>query len=224
MAKDKQGDIAAPDVAVGGAGGAATPGKRKRVAPNSKYRPNQGRWVARYEATLGDGMPSRARTSSRWFSKAKQEIFFETLANSMNIKVSAAEAGVHRETIAFWRKYNAEFRQRVADVLSEAYLDAEARMLAMAIDGVRRTATSQRTDKDTVTTTYEGDDPRLVLGLMRLHHQTVSVNSVEQAGALAHARRPSDEQLADWLLADIEAAEAELRGDKPTEGVSDDAS
>ncbi len=201
MAKDL-----AEDMVASGQPRASAP---EAAAPKKEVR-RRGNWIARFK--VDDDMQVRARTSQNWFGKAKRDKFLEALAGNLNITLSAKVAGVTRNTITNWRKHNAEFRQQVAEVMAEAYLDAEAKMLAMAIGGVQRSTTVEKVDDRKTTTKFEGDDPHLTLHVMRLHHATVAARDAADEQRLVLARRPSNDQLAQWLHDDLTAIEAEQNG------------
>jgi hypothetical protein len=201
MAKDLAKDMIADEQQ-----GASPP---DAAAPKTEVR-RRGNWIARFK--VDDDTQVRSRASLNWFSKAKRDTFLEALAGNLNITLSAKAAGVNRNTITNWRKYNAEFRQQVAEVMAEAYLDAEAKMLAMAIGGVQHSTTVEKVDDRLTTTKFEGDDPQLTLHVMRLHRATVTAREAADEQRLVLARRPSNNQLAQWLHDDLTAIEAEQNG------------
>lgn len=184
-------------------------GKRLGRPPNvaGAVVPLRGAWVARYQSLMAGAVPVR-KQSKREFSMAKREQFLEELGRCFNITMAAGQAGVCRSTIGYWRQHNPEFRAAVDEVLAEGYLDAKAKMLALVLDGVRRTKTVRRIDEDTIETLSAGDSVQLILGVMKMHMADVAATNAAQVATMATALRPSGQQMADWLREDIEAIEA----------------
>jgi hypothetical protein len=182
---------------------------RAQSRAQDRPRDAQGKWVSPYVTTGQEGHAVAIWTPPDGFDAAKQDKFFEALASGLNIAAAAKAAGVHRNTVADHRRRDPAFRQRFAEVLSEAYHDLELRLLAMALNGVRQKTVMTRIGDKKVETLREGDDGRVALGLMQLHHAMVAAHEAARDTILVTPQRPDKQQFADWLLAEIEAAEAE---------------
>ena len=70
------------------------------------------------------------------FTKAKQAAFFAAMAESCNVRRSAAQAGVSYGTVYLWRRNNLEFRTRWEDALAHGYAALEAGLLERAREAV----------------------------------------------------------------------------------------
>lgn len=138
--------------------------------------------VARQRSSAGKGAQVR-RQPNRWFTPAKQEKFFETLAETSNISLSAEVAGTSVKTVWNWRRKDAEFAQRWRSALEQGYADLEIRLQAQARFGV--------TSESEIVTTADGrrrrvtrrDSPGDAMRLIAMHRADVmAIRAVQEEG------------------------------------------
>lgn len=183
-------------------------GGSRGARPWDQPRDGRGRWVSLGLPEVPEAPPPGHRRPP--FSPDKQDRFFTALAAGLNISKAASAAGVSRSTIAVHRQTNADFRQRFADVVSEAYAELELKLLSMALNGVRQTTTVKRMDDGRSCTVREGDDPKAALSLLQLHHAMVAASEAALDGRMQVARQRETDAMVAWLIAEVEAAEATL--------------
>ena len=174
-----------------------------------KRQINEGAWIAMHQAVPGLPVPLRER-NLREFLPDKQEVFFDRLGQTFNIRLACEHAGVSTSTVDKWRKYNAEFSERFDEALLRAYLDVKMRMLAIAVDGARRKSTIVRQDEHIIAINVLDDAPAHVMSVMRFQLEEIAAIRKAQAREAAALAEPTEEQLVQWLRDDLDAIEATM--------------
>ena len=113
----------------------------------------------------GGKRPQLRKPAARDWTKAKAARFLEALANSCNVKMAAAAAGVHKCTVYDRRRKDAEFRAGWARALAAAYGQLELMMLERALHGVEK----QVVTKAGETSVMREYNDRVALALLKMH-------------------------------------------------------
>jgi hypothetical protein len=169
----------------------------------------RGSRVAQHQEALS-GLVQVHNEHPRFFTAAKRAAFFAAFEESYHIGNSCAIAGVKRGTIRYWRQHNLEFRERIEAIIAEGCLDLKARMLAMAIHGVRSETLTTQIDGERVRTETRSDNVKLGLSLLYRNDQAAAAQEAVRTIALEQDSQPSADMLVEWMRADVEAAHLAL--------------
>jgi len=169
-----------------------------------------GAQVAMYPPEGEASGPLRGR-HAREFLPAKQELFFEALVRSFNVRQSAREAGVSTSTIHRWCKHNDAFRARFDEALDAGFTEIRTRMMGIAIEGVRRRSIVRRIDERTIETEAITESPAHMMNLIRLRQEELARIDAEARAIAAAGAAPDETRLSAWLRADLDAIEADMR-------------
>lgn len=112
-------------------------------------------------------MAKRRAAGERWSARA-EDAFFATLADSANVTMSAAVAGVSASTAYRRRRKEAGFRGRWGEALATGYAQLELEMLERALKGKDRAVTVAGESR--IIREY---DDRIALALLKMHRDTV---------------------------------------------------
>ena len=118
----------------------------------------------------GGSRPRLRKRDGRSWTLAKQAIFFETLADSCNVKMAAKSAGVSPSAVYLRREKDATFRIGWEKALAEGYAKLELEVLRRALHGVEKAVT--RGSETTVMREY---NDRVALALLRMHRETAAI-------------------------------------------------
>lgn len=133
----------------------------------------------------GRGEPHNA------FGATKQERFLQALAETCNVRQSAARAGVHGQTPYKAYRRDPEFAARWMEALAEGYVRIEEKLLAKALGGLARAEDAGGGDDDdgaedgakgggegekaseAPRSLTPGDEIRLALSLLTRHRNSI---------------------------------------------------
>ena len=118
----------------------------------------------------GERPQMRARDSRSW-TKAKERSFFETLAESCNVKFAAKAAGISASAVYVRRGRDASFRQAWDRALAIGYAQLELVMLERALHGVEKIVVA-RDGSQSVMRDYSD---RVGLALLRMHRDSAAI-------------------------------------------------
>ena len=144
----------------------------------SKGRPRaaSGTEPAAAAVAIDGGSRLRKRRQPRpaW-TKAKEELFFDRLADSCNVVMAAEHAGVRPQRAYERRARDAAFRGRWDQALSLGYAQLEMTLLQRALHGVEKVVTS-RSGNSSIMREYSD---RTALALLKMHRETAQSADAE---------------------------------------------
>ena len=140
-----------------------------------RSRSAAGRFVAGAAERTGDGTVSirqiqqvRRKRPTR-FTAAGRRMFLDTLAATLNIRLSAETAGISSQSVYHHRRVDAQFRAEWQTALDEGYVRLEAELLDRALNGKRK----QVARGGQIVETIEFSDS-LALNLLLQHRKAVA--------------------------------------------------
>lgn len=148
-------------------------------------------------------MAKRRTAGERWSARA-EDVFFATLADSCNVTLSAATAGVSGSSAYRRRRKEAGFRGRWGEALATGYAQLELEMLRRALQGKEKVVTvagESRIIKD-----Y---DDRIAIALLKMHRETVG--EIERG-----IDGQEHEEAVERILARLQRMRAQLTGECET--------
>jgi hypothetical protein len=119
---------------------------------------------------VGGKSPQLKKGSARSWTKAKAQLFLTALAETCNVTLAAAEAGVAVSTAYNKRKVDAAFRAAWGEALSTAYRRLELVLLERAFNGTEKVITRKDGSEERVREypTSAG------LALLKMHRDSVA--------------------------------------------------
>ena len=144
------------------------------------------------QLTLVDGKRPSRRAQKETL-QAQHAKFFETLAESCNVTLSAREAGLSTSYCYRQRKRDAAFRASWEDAIEQGYAELELALLERAIAGAEKVTTY----KDGSTQTVREYPNALAMSLLKMHRDTAREAGDREPAAeeVAEARRRIEEKL-----------------------------
>lgn len=118
---------------------------------------------------MARGKAKRRAVRRLGITVARANIFFETLAASCNVTLSATTAGLASSTVYRRRMTDAAFRTRWGEALSTGYAQLELALLERALHGVAKVVTIK--GESQIIRDY---CDRTALALLKMHRETVS--------------------------------------------------
>ena len=122
-----------------------------KIGEGEEIAPGKGRTVQRRKA------------KKNAFGPAMQKRFFETLAQTANVRMSADAAGVSMSTVYRRRQKNLEFRVRWDEALDYGYVSLEAGLLESARQAVGELEVPEQEPL------VRGMDAKLAMNLLHQH-------------------------------------------------------
>lgn len=122
----------------------------------------------------GSRVRKRRQPQPAW-TKAKEEKFFDRLADSCNVVMAAEHAGVRPQRAYERRARDAAFRGRWDQALSLGYAQLEMMLLQRALHGVEKVVTLRSGDSSIM---REYSD-RTALALLKMHRDTAQSAETE---------------------------------------------
>jgi hypothetical protein len=125
----------------------------------------------RRELVLVSGKkPQMRKASGRGWTRAKEEAFVNALAETCNLTIAAAEAGVSVSSARERRRTNARFRAGCAEAIAFAYHRLELATLERSLNGtekiiIRKDGSEERVREYPMAT---------ALTLLRMHRETAA--------------------------------------------------
>ena len=118
----------------------------------------------------GGARPKMRRVSKRDWTKAKEQAFVETLAETCNLTRAAEAAGVSTSSARDRRKADAAFRASCADAIASAYQRLELAILERSLDGTEKIVIRKDGSEERIR-----EYPNAVaLTLLRMHRDTAA--------------------------------------------------
>jgi HPt (histidine-containing phosphotransfer) domain-containing protein len=147
------------------------------------------------------------------FTPEKQELFFEVMIETFNMAHAARLVGMSITTIFRWRRDNADFQQRWAEMLEDGHAMAEVAALRLALHGETTVTECEETEDGRTVRRTRRDTVLALIRLMDAHRARLAAAA---ARATALASEAAAEELApaqrdavfDRLRELIELAEA----------------
>lgn len=154
----------------------------------------------------GGNSPKRRAAGKADITDAQLDTFFETLADSCNVVLSAKAAGFAPNWAYRRRRREAAFRARWAQAVREGYAKLELVLLERAMSGTPKAVRSRGGD-DSIIREYSNT---LAIALLRRHAETVDgLDGIELPGSEADEMRAKIIAQLDLLR---ERAEAKGKG------------
>lgn len=127
---------------------------------------------------LDGGAKPKMKRRKNPISPAQLEVFFNTLADTCNVKHSCETAGISPQRCYEKRKDDAAFRDRWAEALAQGYNKLEMVLLERALIGSEKITTvtddkggtSETSTRTTKVTEYNN---ALAMSLLKMHRDTV---------------------------------------------------
>jgi hypothetical protein len=127
-----------------------------------------GRRAAPELVLVAGEQPQMRKRSGKSWSKAKEEVFLATLAETCNVTRACEAAGAGVTTVYRQKKENAAFRAQWLAALSVAYQQLELVLLERAFNGTEKLVTTRA---GTAATMREYSN-QLGLALLKMHRET----------------------------------------------------
>lgn len=123
------------------------------------------------EVAAGKGRLIQKRSAKKnAFKPAMRAKFFDTLADTANVRMSAEAAGVAMCTVYRWRQRNLEFRTRWEEALAHGYAALEAGLLERARESVGEIRPGRREGA-----LVGAMDAKLAMALLNLRERSTQV-------------------------------------------------
>ena len=137
----------------------------RKVAAN---RLKAGRTTER--VLIGGHQPKVRKAGKRDWTRTKEKVYVNTLAETCNLTIAAAEAGVSVSSARQRRKSNARFRASCAEAIAHAYHRLELATLERSLNGtekimIRRDGSEERVREYPLA---------VALTLLRMHRETAA--------------------------------------------------
>jgi hypothetical protein len=123
----------------------------------------------------GGARPKVRKPRVREWTRAREEKFLTTLAETCNVKLAAEAAGLSVSTAYDRRKTNAAFRAGWAEALASAYQRLELVLLDRALNGTEKVVTRRDGSEERM---RDYSNP-VALTLLRMHRETAR-ETIEQ--------------------------------------------
>lgn len=127
----------------------------------------------------GGARPKMRRASKRDWTKAKEQAFVETLAETCNLSRAAEAAGVSTSSARERRKTNARFRAGCNEAIASAYQRLELAVLERSLNGTEKIVVRKDGSEERIR-----EYPNAIaLTLLRMHRDTAAEVLEEPAEA-----------------------------------------
>jgi len=146
----------------------------------------------------------KRRAPRQSFTAARRQVFLDTLASCANVTASAAAAGAGVSTVYDARRREPDFAEQWADALDAGYATLEALLIERAAKG------AHYVPGQTVVPGPETIDTWLALDLLRLS----KLAKAPRKAPGAPARRASEQQVAESIMAKLAVLERRRKGAK----------
>lgn len=128
-------------------------------------------------AKRGGNVPKERKPSGREWTKAKEEAFLSTLAQTCNVTAAARAAGVSKGGAYEHRKKVAAFRAGWAEAIAIAYHQLELAVLERSLNGTEKVVIRKDGSEERVR-----EYPNAVaMTLLKMHRDSASVAAAEPA-------------------------------------------